>query len=424
MNRSLFTIGVIMASCMLYACGHKKQKKPDTANMAVPVTTYSVHMQRAVYFDNFPATVVPMMEVEIHAEAEGYITGIFFKEGQHVKKGQKLYTIDDTKYRASYNQAEANVRVAESYLAQSQKDAERYIYLDKHDAIAKQLLDHQLTSLKNAKDSVRSAKQNLQKVRADLDYTVIRAPFDGIIGISKVKLGNTVTLGQTVLNTISTDGTMALEFVVNEKQLPRFIKLQQHPPAQKDSIFTMLMPNNMLYNQLGKIYVIDRGVNPQTGSIIVRLAFPDPGSELRAGMSATVRVRNDDTTSQLVIPGRAVTEQMGEYFVYIAKDTLMPTSNAGKDSDGAKGKDDSKDKQKDKGEHKGKEDKDQAKPMLHALQRKVILGQTLADSVIVKSGLKAGDTIVTDGVQKLHDGSVITRANVQGPQQGQGGKGK
>src|SRR5205814_1024626 len=133
-------------------------------------------------------------------------------------------------------------------------------------------------------------------------------------------------------------------------------------------IFTLLLPNNTLYDQVGRIALIDRGVNPQTGSIIVRLSFPNPSTVLRAGMSCTVRVRNNDTTQQILVPGKAIVEQMGEYFVYVTKDTLIPSADT-------------------VAKHKG----GPMRPSLHAIQKKVMPGQTIADEVIIKSGLQSGD---------------------------------
>ena len=395
MNRSLVKISTIIAgSILLYSCVDKPPAAPNPASIPVPVNLYGVQAQQAVYWDKFPGTVVALSQVDIHPEVEGYVTGIFFKEGDHVKKGQKLYTIDDSKYQASYNQAQANVKVATSNLAQAQKDADRYTYLNEHDAVAKQILDHAMTTLQNAKDQVSAAKQDLAKAQTDLNYSVIRAPFDGTIGISQVKVGNTVSVGQTVLNTISTDGPMAVDFVVNEKQLPRFIRLQQQKPAPSDSIFTLMLPDNTLYTDVGQISFIDRGVNPLTGSITVRLVFPN-SSLLRSGMSCTIRVRNTDTTKQIMIPGKAVVEQMGEYFVYIAKDTTIASADTGKHKDAAP----------------------QA-ATLRAIQRKIVQGQAVADKIIVKAGLEDGDSVIVDGVQKLHDGSLITTKNVATPPPG------
>ena len=402
MNRSFFKISMVKEksdtmlpalllsiffaaiSIILYSCGDAKPTAPNPASIPVPVNVYEVHPEKAAYYDLFPANVVALMQVDLHPEVEGYVTGIFFKEGEHVTKGQKLYTIDDSKYMASYNQAQANVKVALSNLDQAQKDADRYTYLNEHDAVAKQILDHALTTLQNAKDQVTAARQELVKTKTDLSYSVIKAPFDGTIGISQVKLGNTVVVGQTLMNTVSTDNPMAVDFVVNEKQIPRFVKLHAHKPSTADSIFTLALPDNTIYNYPGEISVIDRGVNPLTGSITVRLVFPNQSSILRAGMSGTVRVRNNDTSQQLIIPSKAIVEQMGEYFVYVAKDTVLPaTDKEGKNNAAPKG------------------------PSLVALQRKVQLGQTIGGRVIVRSGLNTGDNVIVDGVQKLHVGSLI-----------------
>ena len=386
MKRSLLKIvTVIISSLVVYACEDKKPAAPNPASIPVPVNMVEVQHENVLYYDKFPATVVALMQVDVRPEVEGYVTGIFFKEGDHVTKGQKLYTIDDSKYMASVDQAQASVRTTEANLDQAQKDADRYIYLNEHEAVAKQTLDHAMTTLQNAKNDVATAKQNLKKAKTDLDYSVIRAPFDGTIGISQVKLGNTVAVGQTVLNTISTDGPTAVDFVVNEKLIPRFLKLKSKKIAATDSIFTFLLPDNTLYGYPGQISLIDRGVNPQTGTITVRLVFPNPNAELRAGMSGQVRVRNDDTTKQILIPGKAIVEQMGEYFVYIAKDTVIHSAEtAGK-----------------------QKDTQPQGPSLRAAQKKVTLGQTVGDKVIIRTGLEDGDRLIVDGTQKLHDGSLI-----------------
>jgi membrane fusion protein (multidrug efflux system) len=142
------------------------------------------------------------------------------------------------------------------------------------------------------------------------------------------------------------------------------------------------MPDNTLYPVPGRISVIDRGVDPATGTITVRLAYPNPNGLLRAGMSCMVRVRNTDTTTQVIIPGKAIVEQMGEYFVYVAKDTLIPSPDTTIKN---------------------------TQPSPHAIQKKVMLGQAVGGRVIVRSGLKSGDSVIVDGVQKLHDGSLIKK---------------
>jgi len=379
-SKTFSALSLLVFSFLFFSCSDQK-KDAGKATGPVPVNTIQVQMQPALYYDQYPGTVVALSQVELRAEVGGYITGIFFKEGDHIRKGQKLYEIDRSKYAATYAQAEANLQVAKSNLDKAQKDADRYIYLNKQDAIAKQVLDHAVTDLQNAKSQVASANADLVKAQTDLRFSAITAPFDGLIGLSQVKMGTLVTAGQTLLNTISTDDPVAVDFVVSEKQIGRFLQIQNEKVPVNDSLFTLLMPDNSLYNYPGKITVVDRAVDPQTGTIKIRLSFPDPQKRLRVGMSCIVRVHSQEGAEQVLIPGKAVTEQMGEYFVYVTKDTVINNKDS-KDAPAGK--------------------------VLVAVQKKVMLGQTINDKVIIKTGLEPGENIIVEGLQKLHDGSVVT----------------
>jgi len=398
MNRVI--LNAFFAGCfILTACGGKK---PPPPNPEVPVNLMTLKAKPVFYFDKYPSTTQALSQVNLLPQVTGAITGIYFTEGSHVKKGQKLYVIDERIYQNNYDQAVANLRVEQGNLAQAQQDADRYAYLNKYNAVAKQLYDHAIITLENAKNTVKASEQAVKTAKTNLAYAVVTAPFDGTIGFSLVKLGDVVNPGSTVLNTISTDNPMAVDFIINEKQLPFFEKLQHNKERPIDSLFTILMPDNTLYPHNGKIAVIDRAVDAQTGSIRIRLVFDNPELYLRVGMSCVVRVHNQDKGPQLVVPGKAVVEQMGEYFVYVAKDSVIRISA-----------DSLKKNPKAKMNTGGK-------PKLLAVQKKVQVGQTIGGSVIIKSGVKAGDKIITDGVQSLHDGSPITTANKVGP--GGGGK--
>jgi len=387
MNKSLSGIALVfIVSLGLFSCGGSK--KDNKGNMPTPVNLYTVQKQQAVYFEEYPGNTVALSQVDLHAEVEGYITGIFFKEGDHVHKGQKLYTIDQSKYMASYDQAVAGVKVAEANEAQAKKDADRYIYLNEHDAIAKQTLDHALTTLQNSRNQVSFARQDLVKAQTDLRFATIVAPFDGTIGLSQVKLGTLVTPGQTILNTISTEDPIAVDFVINEKQLSHFLKLQQNKPNPADSIFTMVLPDNTIYPYIGQISVVDRGVDPLTGTIKVRIVFPNADYQLRSGMSCKVRVRNENNEPQIIIPSKATIEQMGEYFVYVVKDTVLKEDGKKKEGHNA--------------------NEPQGPPPMKAVQKKVILGQTIGGNVIVKSGLEEGEQLIVDGTQKVRDGGLVS----------------
>jgi len=385
MNRVI--LSAFLISCLLLGACKKKQ---PPQNPEVPVNLYKVKAIRVLYFDKYPSTTQALSQVNLLPQVTGAITGIYFKEGSHVSKGEKLYEIDKRLYEASYDQALANLQVQQGNLVQAKQDADRYEYLNKYNAVAKQQYDHAMITLDNAKNTVKAAEQAVKTAKTNLNYAVVYAPFDGTIGFSMVKMGDVVNPGSTILNTVSTDDPMAVDFLINEKQLPHFQQMQLSKKPV-DSLFTLLLPDNTLYQELGKISVIDRAVDPQTGSIRIRLVFPNPKKELRAGMSCIVRVHNQDNGPQLVLPNKAVVEQMGEYFVFIAKDSVirthMDTVNHVTDP----------------------------KPKMVASQKKVQTGQTIGPNIVIKSGIKEGDRVVVDGLQSLHDGAQITTANKVAP---------
>lgn len=389
MNRLAISL-VLIGSLAVFSC----QQKPPAPNPPTPVNLQTISSNSVLYYDNYPATTVAVSQVDIRPQVQGYITGIFFTEGTHVHKGQKLYVIDERLYKAAYDQAEANVKVAQGNVVQAQQDADRYTYLNTHNAVAKQVLDHAVIALQNAKNELNASEQARKTAATNLNYSIITAPFEGTIGFSQVKLGNLVTVGTTILNTISTDNPMAVDFLINEASLAHYQDLQKSKQDHLDSLFTIILPNRSVYPQSGKISVIDRAVDPQTGTIRVRLVFANDRQDLRAGMSCVLRVHNQETTPQMLIPGKAIVEQMGEYFVFIAKDTIM---------------------------HKGADSASVSH--LVSIQVKVEVGQTIGSNIIIKSGIQDGDRIVVDGVQALHDGSPISTSNKQGPAApGKGGR--
>jgi RND family efflux transporter MFP subunit len=346
----------------LFSCG---SQPPPPLPPPVSVNVYTVKAGSAEYYNSYPATVTAVNQVEIRPQVAGYITGIFFKEGQHVEKGQKIYSIDQQQYLGAYNQAVAQLNASQANLDKVQQDADRYQELGKQDAVAQQTVQHAMADLQTAKKQVDAAKANVSAVEVNLRYSTIYAPLSGTIGISEVKVGASVSPGSTTLNTISSDNPIAADVAVDETLIP-FIEKEnkKDQKAKFDSTFTLMLSDQSKYPYPGKIFIIDRAVDPQTATIKVRLLFDNPDNFLKAGMSANLSILNNSSHQSILIPYRATVEQMAEYFVYVVNaDTVA--------------------------------------------QRKVALGQRIRDMVIVKSGLQENEVIVLDGVQKVKDGSKI-----------------
>lgn len=374
MKNTIQTFSYLAGTLLLLAsCKGKAPEQPKTPPPAA-VAVYTVQKEPAVYFDQYPATIVPLNQVDLKAQVTGYITGVFFTDGQHVRKGQKLYEIDHQLYQANYDQAVASLNVVKANLQKAQQDADRYTDLLKQDAVAKQKVDYALADLQSVKMQLAAAQANVARLSNDLRFSTIYAPFDGTIGISQAKVGTLVTANQNVLNTVSTDDPMAVDISVDQKEIPRFMQLQQKPANTADSTFTLLLPDNTVYTQPGHISLIDRSVDPQTGTIKTRLVFANKG-QLKPGMSTNVLVKNNQGGEFILAPYKSVVEQMGEFFVFVVNDSSKVS------------------------------------------QKKVILGTRIKDKVIVKDGLQAGDKIVTEGVQKLKDGAAVN-TNAPAPQTG------
>jgi membrane fusion protein (multidrug efflux system) len=358
----LLIVSMLNSSC-------RDQKKALPAGAApVQVIPFTIQPGKMVYYDSYPGTVVATSEVQLFSEVTGFVTGLFFKEGGQVNRGEKLYEIDRTKYKAALDGAKANVDIAQSNLQKAQRDADRYKKLDEQNAIAKQILEDALTSLENAKMQVKSATAALTRSESDFNYSLITAPLTGTIGFSRVKPGAFAIEGQTLLNTISTDDPIGVDFIADEKSIPYFTRLQNTKGEANDSTFRIVLADNSDYKYFGKLSIIDRAVDPQTGTIRIRVEFPNKDRILRSGMNCNLKVLNANSGDQISVPSSSVTEQMGEYFVYLIDNNIVR-------------------------------------------QKRIVIGPVMGANILVKSGINPGDKIVLEGVQRLRDGLPVSASD-------------
>ena len=365
-NKTLIIFFSLGMTVLFFSCASRKKDDPMKAPPPPAVSAEIVERGKAVYYDEYPATVAALNQNDLRAQVTGYITGIHFKDGQHVVQGQKLYDIDKQQYQASLDQAIANLNVTKANLARAQQDADRYAGLLKQDAVARQVYDHAIADLESAKMQMEAANSSVRNAQTTVKYSTIYAPFTGTVGISLVKIGVLVTANQTLLNTISSNDPMAVDIAVDQREISRFVELQNNLSAKGDSVFVLQLPGNFTYPQPGKVSLIDRAVDPQTGTIKMRLVFSNSQNILRPGMNVNVRIKNNSADSSMVlIPFKAVTEQMGEYFVFVVNDSSQ------------------------------------------AIEQKLSLGPRINDKVVVRQGLNAGDKIITEGFQRLRDSSKV-----------------
>lgn len=366
MNKNYLFSALIIGSALFWqSCSSNdgaKQQAMAPNEMAIPVTTATVEKQIVSGYKNYPASVVPLQEADLLAEVSGYLTKIYVTDGATVKKGQPLYEIDRVRYQAAVDQAKANLEISKANLQRVEKDLTRYQTLAAQDAIAKQTLDYALTDVSNQKAQVQAAQAALTTAQTNLERSIIRAPFNGAVGISQVRVGALVSPGTTLLNTISAIDPIAVEFQISEKEISEFAAYQSGTATTEISVS---LPDRSAYSHYGKILAMDRAVDPSTGRLKIRASFSNPQNELRAGMNLTMNVKSTSATEQLVIPLKAVQDQLGVYNVYVINDSSK------------------------------------------AELRHVDLGLKLEGMVVVNSGVEAGEKIVVDGILNVRNHSKV-----------------
>lgn len=363
---SIATIALTLSALSSCGNGADSSASQEQSQRTVSVSVATVDKQIVTGIRNYPATVVPINETELRAEVSGYITSIVVADGAYVRKGQKLYEIDRTRYAAEVDQASANLRIAESNYDRISKDLERYRKLAEQDAIARQTLDYAETDLSNQAAQVEAARAALTTAKTNLQRSTIVAPFDGAVGISQVRNGALVTGGTTLLNTVSSISPIAVEFQINETEIPRIQELQNDGSS---TYLEVRLPDGSVLQEQGRISTIDRAIDRSTGTLTVRANFPNSRNTLRAGMNLTMRISSESAEEKAVIPQLAVIEQLGSYNVFVVSDSST------------------------------------------AQFQQVRLGLKFDDRIVVEEGLSVGQQVIVDGANNVTNGDKIVIEN-------------
>jgi membrane fusion protein (multidrug efflux system) len=305
-------------------------------------------------------------EIEVRARVEGFLQSVDFKEGTPVRKGQLLYTIDPRPFQATLAQAKGQLAEAEAQLARAKQDVVRYEPLVAKNAISRQEYDTAVVVQRAAEASVEAAKASAERAQIDLGYTRVTAPEDGLVGKTEVYAGTLVGRGDsTLLTHISQIGTIHVRFTIPERDYLFYARRNQqrgNPNAGARLPFELVLADGSVHPQQGHLTFIDRNVDPQTGTILLEAAFPNPGGVVRPGQYARVRAAVDMKNGAILVPQRAVSELQGIYNVAVV------------------GGDDTVE------------------------VRMVKPAERIGTLWVIDSGLKAGERIVVEGLQKVRPG--------------------
>jgi membrane fusion protein, multidrug efflux system len=362
-------MALVLASLLAASAGcKKKEEAPPPPPPEVKVATV-VQRDVPVYIDVIGQTR-GSTEIEVRARVEGYLESVDFKEGSFVRKGQLLYTIDRRPLQAAVAQARGVEAEAQAQLARAHQDVVRYEPLVAKNAISRQDYETSVQVERAAKASVEAAKAARERSQIDLSFTRVAAPASGIVGKTEVYPGTLVGRGQsTLLTRISQVETIHVRVSIPEKDYIEYNRRAQERRRAGNVNplkFELLLADGSVHPEKGDLVFVDRAVDAQTGTILVEVAFPNPGSVIRPGQYARVRVAIDEKKGAILVPQRAVTELQGIYNVAVVK------------------------------------------PDNTVELRMVKAAERVGTLWVIDQGLKPGDQIVVEGVQKVRSGIKVT----------------
>jgi membrane fusion protein (multidrug efflux system) len=419
---------LIVASTIGASCS-KKAEHTAAAQAAPPkVVVASVSQKTVPIYSEYVGQTRAENTVELRARVEGVLQKVYFREGSPVKKGQLLFSIDKRPFQASLQsakalaakavadlaqaqqrtdvlQAQAALADAQAVLARADQDVARLAPLAKEKAVTEQDLDAAIASQKSAKATVDARQANVVNLEAAVKYTVERAkaeisasqarvvqaqldlsycdiysPLSGVIGFQQVDEGNLVGRGDaTLLATVSASDPLLVDFSVSEIEYLKLTDSETAGTRTGTLRFDLLLSDESVHPHQGTFRVLDRTVDPTTGTLKVEASFPNPGGYLRPGQFARVRVAVAERENAILVPQRAIQELQGAKTVMVVDAQNIATV------------------------------------------RSIKLGDKSDKEIIVLDGLNPGDRVIVEGMQKVRSGSQVNPSTGEEASKIQGG---
>lgn len=355
---------------VLSACG---TKAPPVAKP--PEVKVATVLQRDVpiYIEAVGQTI-GNTETDILARVEGFVEKVHFEEGTMVTKGQLLYTLDPRPLEANLAQAKGNLAEAEAQWARTKQDVARFEPLVADAAVSRQEYETAVALEKAAAAAVVAASAAERRAAVDMGYVRVTAPDDGLIGKTEVDAGTLVGRGQpTLLTKISKIDPIHVRFTLAEKDYLRYSRIYgvaDVPGKKHEDSMEMILADGSVHPQKGRIFFVDRNVDPTTGTILVEASFPNPERIVRPGQYAKIRAVAETKPGAILVPQRAVQEMQGLFNVAVVKadDTVE--------------------------------------------FRPVEAAERVGSLWVIAKGLQPGERIVVEGLQKVRPGVKVAAQNV------------
>lgn len=309
---------VLLFSSTVFSCSKKEEKK-----VVVPEVNVVLAGQQTVpLYSEYVGQTFGQSDVEIKPRVEGWIESINFKEGSLVSKGQILYFIQDDQLRDQVQASQAQVAAAEVMLVKAKADLDRVKPLVEMNALSKRELDAAQANYEAQQQSVLAAKAGLNNANTQLSYSRIVSPITGIIGVSKVQVGDYVnkSLGQSSINTISAVGAMRVRFSISENDYLKFKETQTVEQLRNLDV-QFILSDGTLFSETGKLDFANREVDPATGSLLVQALVENKTHILKPGQYVKVRLKAGEIQNAVLLPQQAINQMQSIYMAYLVNDS-------------------------------------------------------------------------------------------------------
>lgn len=362
--KGLFLVYLLLA---VVSC---KDEKNETAVESPEVNVVMAGKLNIPVYSEYVGQVYGLTDVNIDPRVEGWITGIYFKEGSLVQKGALLYTIDDVPILNQIEAAKAEVARTQVMMVNKKSELDRVKPLAEMNALSQRDLDDANAAYEASVNQEKIAEAQLTNTRIQLGYTKMTSPITGIIGISKVQVGDyvqRVALG-TGINVVSSLGEVRVRFPISENDYLSFVRNVKSDPEKnnfRDVPVDLILGDGSIFGEKGHLQLTNRQIDPNTGSILIQALFQNTSGILRPGQYVKVRFKTGEYNNAVIIPQQSVNQLQNIYQVFLLTDS------------------------------------NKLKPTL------IKVGNRVGSNWIVNDGLKEGDKVVVVGSASLNPAMVV-----------------
>lgn len=362
MKLAIYVAGasLVLAACSGEEANNAAPSQPLPSVIIAPVSTKDVSSSVV-----FVGQAQAFQRVEFRARVAGILEERSFVEGASINQGDVLFGIEKAEYLAARQRAQANLESALATQLEADEQLKRYQVLQERGTASEASLDEAKAVAARAAASVSGAKAELAQVELNLEYTQIRSPISGVIGRSTVDVGNLIGPDSGVLATIVDIDPIQVVFSVSEKSFLEFKREQQKSGKIREVTPRLKLADGSMYQHPGEINFVSNEVDSTTGTIQVRVDFPNPDGFVLPGQYVNVILIAKDPEQQVVVPQAAVqTNQSGPFVLTVNGENTVGI-------------------------------------------RKISTGQLVGTEIVVTDGLSAGETIIIEGIQKVRPGAKV-----------------